>query len=152
MGPVSAGAHVLVLVAVVAAVVLEVAEPPLGHAALVPALELSLVRAHGAVLRQLVSAVPAVVLAIAEEPLGDAAVVVVAGTPPPALRAVPLAAEVGGLVTVVTAVVIEVAVPQFGDTLAIIAGKLSLLVTLTVVAHSIILVGSVQTVRVSVTL
>jgi len=91
--PIGALAERLVLVRAVAAVVLLVAQPALGDAAVVGAPEVARLVALGAVLRLLVRVVAAVVLAVAEQPLGDAAVVVVAGTTLPAARTVALSEQ-----------------------------------------------------------
>merc|ERR1719471_2186415 len=86
--------------------------------------EITFLLARTAVLIQFVRAIPAVILAVTEEPLRDAPVVCVARAPPPPLRAVRVPALVRRLITVISAVVVEIAPPQLRDALAVVARKL----------------------------
>ena len=61
-------------------------------------------------------------------------------TPSPTDCAIPVSADVGGLIGIVSAVVVEVAPPQDGDALSVVATELGLGVTRLVVANLVGLV------------
>lgn len=133
--PVQPLAHVLGLVRVVAAIVFEIAQPPFRYAPVVLALEVRGRLAFRAVLGQFVRTVPAIVLAVAEQPLGYAPVVRPSRTSLPAGRAVPLPAHVRRFVGIVTAIVVEIAHPQFRYATSVLARVLGFRVALSVVCN-----------------
>ena len=61
-------------------------------------------------------------------------------TPSPTDCAIPVPADVGGLIGIVSAVVVKVAPPQDGDALSVVATELGLGVTRLVVANLVGLV------------
>ena len=58
----------------------------------------------------------------------------------------------GGLITVISTVVIKVTEPELGNTLAVVAGKFSLVITFSVVTHFSVLIRSIKTISISITL
>jgi len=147
---VSSSTHACILVAVVSTIILEITEPSLGNTFLIPAGEFSLFGANRTIFRQLIRAISAVIFSITEQPLGNTSVIVVVRAPPPSIRAVSLTANMSRLVTVVPTVVVKVAMPQFEDTFSVVAREFGLLVAFSLIAF--IFIGSIQTIRVSVTL
>lgn len=113
------------LVRVVAAVVLEVAQPPLGQAPVILAPEFGGI-APRAVLRQLVRTIMTVVLAVTEQPLGYALVVGEPRAPLPADGTVAVSAKVCGLVRIVATVVVEVAHQHFVYAATVLACELGI--------------------------
>lgn len=104
-------AQVLGLVRVVAAIVFEIAKPPLRYTPVVLAVEVGRRMAFRTVVRQFVRTVTTIVFAVAEQPFRYAPVVCPAGTPLPAGRAIALSAHKCGFVRIVATIVIEIANP-----------------------------------------
>jgi len=73
-----------------------------------------------------------------------------AGTTSPSVGTVLLATPVSRLVTVISTIIIKVAVPQFWDALAIVTGKLCCTVAFSLVAQLVLLIRPIQTVSISI--
>lgn len=104
----------------------------LGDTSVVGAFEVC-VLAFGAIIGTLITAIPAIVLAIAEQPFRNASVVGAARAALPSVCAVSLATQVGGLVRVVTTVIVKVTHPQLLDASSVPARELRLRVTFPVI-------------------
>ena len=105
----------------------------LGYTTSVSTFEVSLLLAHWTILGQLVSSISAIIFSITEEPLGNAAVVCMTGASLPSCSAVSVPADVRRLVTVVTAIVVEIAAPQDWNTFAVVAREFSFGVALAII-------------------
>lgn len=126
-------AHVFRLVRIVAAIVFKVAQPSFRYASVVFALEVRGGLTLGAVGGQLVRTVATVVLAVTEQPFGNATVVGSAGASLPAGRAVSLPAHECRFVRIVTAIVVEIAHPQFRYATAVFARELRFRIALSII-------------------
>lgn len=98
----------------------------LWNAAIVGTLEIGFGIACGAIFWQFVAIVATIILAIAEQPFRYASVVRLSGTSLPAGGAVALTTHVRRFIGIVTAIVIEIAHPQFGNASSIFACEFSL--------------------------
>lgn len=146
---INALANAFGFIGIVRAVVFVIAKPSLRYASVVSATEIG-IKALKAIFWFFVAVIATVVFSVAEEPFRDASVIRASGTSLPAIGAIPLSANVGGLVGVVTAIVVEVALPQFRNAPSVVALEFRFWITLPVVTHGRIFIASVLAVRITV--
>lgn len=125
--------HHLEFVTAVPAIVSKVTEPLFRHASVVSTLKVHVGIAFRAALWTLVGTVTAIIFTVAEQPFRNASIICVSRTTLPSSRTIPLSAHVRWFVAVITAVIVRVAHPQFGDALAVFTAKFCTRIASTIV-------------------